>query len=239
MILKIGSKGEKVRRLQSSLAELGFPVGTVDGDFGKKTLQAVRKWQEQTFVDGTIDDSDLDILLHLEKKFSEPASEFVQVLSKQECIEVYGRPWAEPDWWQKNGAACNLGLEFSHIIKPRKYGGVLGCFIWCNKDMVKPLELVFKDIVKAGLQHEVKSFDGCFCVRMVRGSEDSSGNLDNAKWSTHTWALAIDINAKTNGLGIEGDLHRGIIDIFVARGFVAGANFKRKDFMHFQWCKGF
>jgi immune inhibitor A len=44
-VLRKGSKGPAVRRLQQSLINLGFNPGPVDGDFGPKTDQAVRAYQ--------------------------------------------------------------------------------------------------------------------------------------------------------------------------------------------------
>jgi uncharacterized protein (TIGR02594 family) len=41
----LGSKGERVRALQNRLEALGFEVGQVDGDFGMRTLSAVKAFQ--------------------------------------------------------------------------------------------------------------------------------------------------------------------------------------------------
>ena len=52
-VLRIGDKGQAVRRLQQVLRDLGFAIA-VDGDFGKLTLSAVRAFQEHNglLVDG-------------------------------------------------------------------------------------------------------------------------------------------------------------------------------------------
>lgn len=44
-ILKQGSRGEDVRALQQFLADQGYDVGKVDGDFGRRTAAAVRAFQ--------------------------------------------------------------------------------------------------------------------------------------------------------------------------------------------------
>lgn len=44
-LLKIGAKGEPVRRLQTALLRNGCSPGAIDGDFGRKTLAAVKKFQ--------------------------------------------------------------------------------------------------------------------------------------------------------------------------------------------------
>ncbi|QNM43765.1 N-acetylmuramoyl-L-alanine amidase [Shouchella clausii] len=44
-VLKRGSKGEAVRQLQTALNAANFRVGNVDGDYGPKTEDAVRRFQ--------------------------------------------------------------------------------------------------------------------------------------------------------------------------------------------------
>lgn len=44
-VLKLGSKGQDVRKLQQRLRELGYYHGTADGDFGKGTETAVKSFQ--------------------------------------------------------------------------------------------------------------------------------------------------------------------------------------------------
>ena len=46
MNMRIGSKGDLVRKLQSTLKESGFDPGTIDGIFGKKTRKAVVMFQK-------------------------------------------------------------------------------------------------------------------------------------------------------------------------------------------------
>ena len=54
--LKLGSTGPDVRNVQTKLKQLGFLKGTVDGDFGKATEEAVKKFQKQygLEVDGKV-----------------------------------------------------------------------------------------------------------------------------------------------------------------------------------------
>lgn len=44
-VLKLGSKGANVKLLQKALNALKFKVGTVDGEFGEKTQDAVKRFQ--------------------------------------------------------------------------------------------------------------------------------------------------------------------------------------------------
>ena len=54
--LKLGSSGQDVRSVQQKLKQLGFLKGTVDGDFGKATEEAVKAFQKQygLEVDGKV-----------------------------------------------------------------------------------------------------------------------------------------------------------------------------------------
>jgi len=55
-VLRSGSKGLPVRRLQSRMSAVGFDTGAVDGRFGPKTLAAVKQLQQQAGieVDGVV-----------------------------------------------------------------------------------------------------------------------------------------------------------------------------------------
>ena len=44
--LQRGDKGEAVLELQQVLNDMGYDVGTPDGDFGKKTEKALKAWQK-------------------------------------------------------------------------------------------------------------------------------------------------------------------------------------------------
>jgi hypothetical protein len=55
-VLKLGYKGKDVVNLQERLNKLGFPCGPADGDFGKRTLEAVKAFQaaKGLTVDGVV-----------------------------------------------------------------------------------------------------------------------------------------------------------------------------------------
>lgn len=96
--------------------------------------------------------------------------------------------------------------------------------IYCNKDMFVPLLSALEQVADRGLLHELKTFDGCFLIRKVRGK--------NAP-STHSYGLALDLNADENGLDCPPRLSRAFVACFTEQGFSWGGNFKRKDGMHF------
>ena len=71
---------------------------------------------------------------------------------------------------------------------------------------------------------------GCFAPRPKRVNGDLS---------THSWGIAVDINAGTNPLSTDGVLRKDIPDAWIAefekRGFRWGGRFPKPDAMHFQY----
>lgn len=101
--------------------------------------------------------------------------------------------------------------------------------LWVNRDMLIPLEDALANLRKADCLQEIKTFDGCFNIREVRGVA--------GKMSTHSYALAIDLNAALNPLGAESKWSNDFVKCFTGVGFVWGGDFRRKDAQHFQWAK--
>lgn len=99
--------------------------------------------------------------------------------------------------------------------------------LWVNADLVAPLEKVLFDLMLTGLHREIKTFDGCYNVRRIRG-------VANA-WSVHSFALAIDLNAATNPLGGEVTFSPAFLKVWRDNKWILGADFKRKDGMHFEY----
>lgn len=100
-------------------------------------------------------------------------------------------------------------------------------YIYCNLDLVEPLLKSFNLIIANNLISELKTFDGCFCIRAVRGS---------TALSSHSYGLAIDINADDNKLGSTPLIPANLVRCFKDSGFSWGGDFKRLDGMHFSYC---
>lgn len=94
--------------------------------------------------------------------------------------------------------------------------------------MVEPLEKAFRELIAQNVHHELKTWDGCFNVRLQRGSE--------TEMSIHSWGIAIDVNAAWNRFGRVPTLSNTFVACFKKFGFDWGGDFKkpRKDGMHFQ-----
>lgn len=69
-------------------------------------------------------------------------------------------------------------------------------------------------------------FGGTFCYRRIRGSSGLS---------THSWAVAIDIDPQHNALGTVGRMPKWFVGCFTRWGFAWGGEWKgRKDPMHLE-----
>jgi hypothetical protein len=103
--------------------------------------------------------------------------------------------------------------------------GVIPKRIYCNKDLVKPLEAAFKALIDTGRVTELKTWDGCFNIRKKRGL---------SSMSLHSWGIAIDVNAFENGLGKQPKLSPEFVKCFTDNGFIWGGTWRRLDGMHFE-----
>jgi D-alanyl-D-alanine carboxypeptidase len=111
-------------------------------------------------------------------------------------------------------------------VHPKCLGAFTGVFneLWlaCGKDQA---------VVE---RHHLHIYSGCFNPRMVRGS--------TTHWSVHAFAAAIDINSQ--GAPFEVDKRPSqenmpdfAVAIWKRFGATWGGNFKRKDWMHFQFVR--
>lgn len=123
--------------------------------------------------------------------------------------------------------------------------GVIPKRIYCNQDIVKPLTDAFYNLIHTGALKELKTWDGCYNFRPIRGYEKKYNNLiaagkileAMALLSVHSWGDAVDVNAFENGLGQKPKLSKTFVKCFTDAGFDWGGNFKRIDAMHFQLAK--
>ncbi len=102
--------------------------------------------------------------------------------------------------------------------------------IYCNIDMHKPLISALQSVYALKLGGELHTFDGCFNIRQVRGSN---------MFSAHSYGLALDIYAKRNLMGyvLRTSFSPAFVKCFTEQGLAWGGNFRgRKDPMHFSYC---
>lgn len=93
-----------------------------------------------------------------------------------------------------------------------------------------PLEAIFQEIEANGDWKAIVSFDGTYVWRVKRGIQ---------RLSTHSWGIAIDLNAITNQLGTVGDMPKEIYSVFHRHGWEWGGTWSRADPMHFQAAHGY
>lgn len=134
------------------------------------------------------------------------------MVTSAQALKKYGEPSLE-----KNMTVWDVPTELEIGVIPKK--------IYCNKDLVKPLEQAFKNLIERDFVKELKTWDGCFNIRKKRGL---------ASMSLHSWGIAIDVNAAWNGLGKTPVLSAGFVKCFTDAGFDWGGTWTRKDGMHFQ-----
>ena len=151
----------------------------------------------------------------------------MRVQSLREAQAKYGAiqngKWAEEDTW------CVL-LELSPTLSSYWINCLSGQptrHIYCNKDMAPALLQALQNVLDRGLSSELKTFDGCFMIRDVRAQPGHP--------STHSYALAIDLNAAENRLGEAPTLTPEFVACFTDAGFSWGGNFSRRDGMHFSY----
>lgn len=131
---------------------------------------------------------------------------------------------------KKYGPASNKNpwLQLYEIPVPFQIGAIPKR-VYCNKDMIGPLLVGFKNLIERGFVDELKSWDGCFNIRVKRGQTSAS---------LHSWAIAFDVNAATNGLNKKPTLSAGFVKCFTDAGFEWGGFWKKPvDGMHFQLAK--
>lgn len=155
------------------------------------------------------------------------------VKSRAECVARYGhldfasKHWPDQSKWLKMLVIPDGMFPNWHVLDTKQPVHAIAMNIDCHVPFMTALNLV-----KAkNLGHLLKTFDGCFNIRLVRGS--------NTSFSAHSYGLAIDLNASENPLGAT---HGGFFDhpefvkCFTDSGFVWGGSFSsRKDSMHFTW----
>ncbi len=253
--LRQGSRGAFVSAWQTFLVGQGFDVGVIDGDFGVKTRTATEFFQQANglAVDGVAGRQ--TFLAAAAKGFAlieEPASD-------QSGSDWPARPSFQP-LVGSNARAAIFG-KFDYIHAPvdgnkeairvlgnwkqqniisvpipqlrKALGNQAPASIQFHKKGADQLKGVWNAWEAAGLLDRVKSYEGGYVARFVRGK---IGVLSN-----HAYGSAFDINASTNPLGARPPLLgqpgcvRELVQIANEWGFFWGGHFKdRPDGMHFE-----
>lgn len=146
------------------------------------------------------------------------------MITSDDCYKKYGQPRADGKYLTLWDVPTELEI------------GVIPKRIYCNHDLILPLSSAFRALIQTGLVSELRTWDGCFNIRPMRGVEHFS-----MKMSLHSWAIAVDLNAFENGQGKIPKLSDGFVQCFKNSGFDWGGDFINSpvDGMHFQLKKLF
>jgi hypothetical protein len=106
-------------------------------------------------------------------------------------------------------------------------GNKWSCRVWGHEAMEAPLKEAFRLLCDQGLAGELRTYDGCFNIRKM-----TSGR----SYSVHSWGMAVDLNAGTNGYKRDPSLSPDFVQCFTDAGFEWGGDWQTPDGMHFQIC---
>lgn len=134
------------------------------------------------------------------------------MVTAKDCQLKYGDPWTE-----KFMVLWDIPADLEHGAIPKR--------LYCNKDLVGPLERALQNVINRGLADQVKTWDGCFNIRKKRSA---------TSMSLHSWGIAIDINAAWNGFGRNPTMSPELVKCFTDVGFDWGGTWSKPDGMHFQ-----
>lgn len=260
--LKHGSRGADVRRWQLFLIGQGFELGAVDGSFGAATQRASLSFQaaHRLFADGIVGLKTVGMAMTLgfDNGLVKPAP--AAATSREANPDWPPRP---PNLKPLTSTAARQKLfgAFKFAAAPvrgnRENIRILGD--WEERQIVRveipqlrgiagapesgkvrwhraaapQLLALWRAWEEAGLLHLVKTWDGSFVPRFVRGSRASLSN--------HCFASAFDINASFNSLGTRPALVgragsvRELVPLANQFGFFWGGHYNRRaDGMHFE-----
>jgi hypothetical protein len=253
--LTLGHRGQWVIKWQYFLLGQDCNPGIVDSVFGLKTREATITFQNihHLVADGIVGrstflkafDLGLDFIstnktesknsmsIPIPPKFKTLSKisqkyklfeRFEYAIMRNDDIKIKG------DWKRRNIRTIEIP-QLKYIE-----GAPSNCKISFHKKAAPKLKLLFEKWETAGLLHLIKSWDGSFMPRLVRGSDSNI--------SSHTFGIAFDINSKWNRIGTipapedqEGSV-RKLVPIANKLGFYWGGHVKlRKEGMHFEIAK--
>ena len=257
--IRLGDRGTDVLQWQNFLIGQGFEIGSADGDFGRGTLLATQQFQEKYGLspDGLVGNRTigqaqvlgLDVIPDnaLDRDSANwpprPAG-LTPLMNNQERAAVFGRfsyvhdPKPDnreniriTDKWERDNI---VSVAIPQLKKVR--GSNSKQTVRCHKRVVAQLQALWSAWEQAGLLGAVRSWDGMFVARFIRGSTTVLSN--------HAFGSAFDINAEWNPLGTRPALMgrpgcvRELVQIANEHGFFWGGHYgSRPDGMHFEVAK--
>lgn len=141
------------------------------------------------------------------------------MVTANDCLRKYGPPSKSNPWM----TLWDVPTDFEIGVVPKR--------IYCNLDLVTPLQSAFINLISRGyVERELLTWDGCFNIRKMKRLNPSP----NDPWSLHSWGIAVDVNAFENGYGKPSKLSDGFVECFTDAGFDWGGLWRTTDAQHFQ-----
>lgn len=230
-----------IKQIQEQLNKLGYKV-TVDGIRGKQTTAAVIQFQKDNglFPDGIVG-------AKTEAKLFEscPTAPKLKILTTKEKTARYGKAG---DYKNFDRITPPFPMKLAWDTKT-----IIKSFV-VNKYIETRMSNVFDDILYEYGRSKISAlgidlYGGCFNHRPMRGTEVRYANAIRAKnyalaetyLSSHSWAIAIDLDPARNMLRETSKTarfarpeYKPMIDCFYRHGFVSYGVEKGFDFMHFE-----
>lgn len=127
--------------------------------------------------------------------------------------------------WKKYGDPSRYKNITKFYVPETLRKGPIPKVIYCNRDLIPHLLAALNNLVLRKKVNELKSWDGCFCIRP---------KVASSSMSLHAWGLAVDVNATTNGFGKEPTLSPGFVKCWTDAGFDWGGYWITPVGRHFQ-----
>lgn len=177
-ILQSGSRGEAVEHLQTRLKALGYYAGSLDGIFGEKTVNAVRKFQQEHGLesDGKVGPSTSTALYPVYR----PGSQGAEVRRFQERLQALGFYKGPLDGDYGSGTAGAVrAFQAGHDLR---VDGIMGPHTWQELLDDQP-EIPVPEIFRKPLAYRCLALTGTFetnqplpgCFSGLSGDFDGQG----------------------------------------------------------------
>ena len=246
-VLQLGSKGDDVHAWQFFLRGEGLYFDVVDGDFGPNTESATRAFQIKYDIQPNgVFDATTQTEAEMQGFELQPDPSEDQTGPNWPAPPTDLKPLSQEGRQQLFGT-----FKFTPVPAANNPEAILVDATWVRENIVQvkltqanrsvpfhklgaeKLTALFNAWVDDGLIARLKTWDGSYAPRFIRGSR--------TVLSAHAWGSAFDINAGYNPLGAVPALFgkKGCVRELVARanemGFYWGGHFPgRKDGMHFE-----
>ncbi len=164
---------------------------------------------------------------------------------RAEWERMFGRPDGTSVWERRNLGFCDLTdlrMSVGHLYYPldtqridyfatrhNPYTLARGYGFACHRKLEAVFHLLFQRLVERGLMGHLRTVDGTYAYRLVRGG---------STLSPHAYGMAIDFDAQWNQLGWgpeRAEMHSEIVMVAEGLGWTWGGRFSRPDPMHFQY----